>query len=182
MKPKKHKPIDLIKAAQAVVPSLIENIESIREKTLALESQQRELVRFPNETACEHALRLAKQDKQKRGNEAATREQAFMDSLFPDRTEYVKHEDGTYTICGLRWEYGVTELSRSNIHVIRDHPDNRYRNTPIFREWDDSTFSTTLIELGRVLLRRDAHVKYIDSTYPKGFWGRFFLWLTYRAV
>jgi hypothetical protein len=180
-KPKNRKPADLAKVAQVIAPSIVKDIQSIREKSLALElheRRQRELARRPNETVCEHARRLAGLEEQTRANEAATREQAFLDSLFPDRSQYVNHGDHTYTICGHRWGYPYSPSSVSYLYLIGSHPDNLYRNTII----PSSVFATNLVEFGAALIHIDKHVEFIDKTYPNTLWGRFRLWLNYRFL
>lgn len=171
----------LTKVAETVVPTLVEDIKSIREKSLALEiheKRQRELAKRPNETVCEHARRLAIRQEEIRANEAATREQAFLDGLFPDRSQYVNHGDHTYTICGHRWGYPYSPSSVSYLYFIGSHPDNLYRNTII----PSSLFATNLAEFGAALLHIDKHVEFIDKTYPNTFWGRFRLWFNYRCL
>lgn len=136
---------------------------------------------------CYKARILAASDAQTRANEAATKEQMFMDSLFAsraqnNRSQYVNHGDHTYTICGLRWMYEDQINGLCRLSVIHNHPDNQYRTTWIFGGWDDSTSCQTLAQLGAVLLRRDAHVEFIDRTYPNTFWGRIRLWFNYHIV
>jgi len=131
-------------------------------------------------SVCDKARFLATQAEQTRANEAATREQAFLDGLFPDRSQYVNHGDGTYTICGLRWKYTV--IASDFLYVLINHPDNTYRTTRIFPPYGPSTGIRTLTQFGAVLLRRDAHVEYIDTTYPKTFWGRFLIWYNYHFL
>jgi len=129
---------------------------------------------------CDKARFLATQAEQTRANEAATREQVFLDSLFTDRSQYVNHGDHTYTICGLRWKYAV--IASEFLYVLVQHPDNLYRTTRIFPPYCPSTAIRNLAQFGAVLLRRDAHVEYIDATYPKTFWGRFLIWYNYHFL
>lgn len=169
-KPKNRKPADLAKAAQAIAPSIVEDIESIREKSLALElpeRRQRELARRPNETVCEHARRLAGLEEQKRANEAASREQAFLDSLFPDRFQYTNHGDHTYTICGWRWSYS-SFMEYDRLSFTPFDPDNLWNGIRIF---GSIRSASNLTSFGSILLDIDERLKDLPVQYPNTLWG-----------
>lgn len=171
MTTKKRKPI---RADKALGEALVSSIDPSPSVSAPIKVKDAITV-----SICDKARELASNEAKARVNEAMVREQTFMDSLFPDRTQYVNHGDHTYTICGLRWTY---DDGPPRLYVIRDHPDNQYRSTPIFGPWDDSTASTCLTHFGAVLLRRDAHVEFIDRTYPNTLWGRIRLWFNYHFL
>ena len=182
MRPKKHKtkpaPLDET-LGRALVSSV--NLSPLVPKPVKVKDVVATL-EVPNQSVCDKARELAARDIRIRANEEATREQAFMDLLFPDRSQYINHGDHTYTICGLRWQYDSPPLSEPRLYALRNHPENTYRSTRIFNPWDNSTTIFNLTQFGAVLLHRDQHVEFIDYRYPNTIWGRFRLWLNYHTV
>lgn len=122
---------------------------------------------------CDKARFLAIQAEQERANEAASREQAFMDSLFPDRSQYVNHGDHTYTICGYRWRYYVS-MGIERLFFDKRHPDNLWKGIWILQRNDEAA---TLTEFGAILLQIDERLKDLALAYPDHLGGKIGRWL-----
>lgn len=188
MKPKKlTKALKRAEALEGIGKTIADNLSVNRVVTQPVKVKDA-VTTHTSENICDKARNLATQAARARANEEATREQEFMDSLFPDRSQYTNHGDHTYTICGLRWHYSMmrylwgNSVAQQNLYPLQDHPENQYRGVGIFPHYTGSIAATNLTEFGRLLLRRDKHIKFIDATYPDTLWGRIRLWFNYRFL
>lgn len=116
---------------------------------------------------CDKARELATQAEQALANEAVTREQAFLDSLFPDRSQYTNHGDRTYTICGWRWSYS-SFMEYDRLSFTPFDPDNLWKGIRIF---GSIRSASNLTSFGSILLDIDERLKDLPVQYPNTLWG-----------
>lgn len=127
------------------------------------------------ESICVKARRLALEEDHVKNLAKQTKRQSFLDALFAPG-EYTLNEDGTYTICGWRWELWTGEEGHHPYLTFNawrpigwdTPPFNRYRGFKL-----EGQLVNDIISLGKALVAIDNEVANIDRLYPKTFFGNF---------
>lgn len=130
------------------------------------------------ESICDKARRLAQEDEVARKAAQRAKKQAFLDSMFKPG-EYTLNDDGTYTICGWKWQLWAGDeangpyLTFNASAYWQSSPPhlNLYRGVVLSYQSANDPLS-----LGRALRGIDENVADIDYCYPNTLMGRLSLW------
>ncbi len=164
-------------------------ITALEAKSLALEiyeRQQAAKARGVNETVCDYARRIAREEQDAANREQEVKREAFLDTICAPH-ERVRNEDGTYTICGWRWKLRLDGITKAFYLVCHDTHFGRYIDSgvvfiPSFNAPAGGQRVYSLSYLGRALLDFDQQKARIDTEESRSLWSRFLSWFPKKSL